>query len=250
MRGIYYHWKGWWGCVKERATSFLRELTNIVLRAAEQAKGQISSPLFDLLTDTFFEVGTFKWSITSLVDYKYATARNKRDLMKYDGFHTVLVRGVIAMKSGYGTLYVKDETVVLQKNVNLCGEDYIRFPSGWKTFCQELYHRLWQQIIFECATKNEETRWSDLMTVASSGLSIVTVMLSCLRTSFSYFLTRPQQHSTRRRNYRTPRLSSFLMCLLEEGDGWYIMDIPWGNIRQYVLLRKKSKMMRLSKIKK
>lgn len=78
--------------VLEKAPSYAFEIIDILLRAAVQGTGRISSQQVHFPTDIPFEMNNFRLYIKILPDCKDVAARNTREVIKNYGFHRVLVR--------------------------------------------------------------------------------------------------------------------------------------------------------------
>lgn len=117
--------------VSKRVLSFVIKFAEILLQAAKQESQRIASQPIDLLTNTSFDLNSFRKYIKILADCREVAKRNKREPIKDDGLRRVLVRSEIGKTDGSVTLHVKDVTERLQKNVEMCWkDDIILRPEG------------------------------------------------------------------------------------------------------------------------
>lgn len=75
----------------------------------------------------------------SLADCQDVTMRTTKELMKYDCFCGGLGKGCIGMMDWCGTLYMKDVTEMLQRQVEFLGKKMLLSVHVWETHCQELH---------------------------------------------------------------------------------------------------------------
>lgn len=110
---------------RERAQRFVIEFAEILMRMVKLKYRQISSLLAVFLSQTSVQMTNFRQYIKTLPDCKYFITRITRELVKYNVFHHMPVRGNSAKNGVCGTPYEKDTTEVLSRPVNLCGKDFI-----------------------------------------------------------------------------------------------------------------------------
>lgn len=72
--------------------ALLLHFEDVLLRAADQKHGQLTSQLVHLLTDTSFMMNNSKRYIEIPADFEEINTRNTRVFMKYDALHRLVVR--------------------------------------------------------------------------------------------------------------------------------------------------------------
>lgn len=76
--------------------------------------------------------------VERLTDRKSVAARTTMELMKHDGFRTVVMRENVKRKDSRVTLYVKCETELLQNQVKICRKDNITFRPALENASSEI----------------------------------------------------------------------------------------------------------------
>lgn len=109
------------------------DLKDVWLHAAKQEGRRTASKQGDLLADTSLEISVFKKYIKGLPDCNDFSSRMTTMRIKDNGLHRVLVRGYSAKKDWYCTLYCKDVTEMLSKQIEFCGKQDITFRPDKKS---------------------------------------------------------------------------------------------------------------------
>lgn len=95
-----------------------------------------------MLTDTSIDLNVLWRDIKGVEACQGASTRSTRKLEKDDDFRRVLLSGGIGTKYGCGSLFMKDVTEVLRKQVEVLEKMILRSVQVMKTRCQEPFTQL------------------------------------------------------------------------------------------------------------
>lgn len=180
--------------VWEKIWRFLIEPADTLLRAAKQGKRRTTLQLVDWTADIFFEIKMLRRYIRGFADWENVTTIFTKELTKDDVIGSILLRGGIEKKAGYGTLHVKGKIDVLRKQAEFLGKLTLRSARVRETHRQELHPQIWINSSLAHVTKKRGRRRCDLVAASACGFRIATRIRGRLQVLFSYFLIkrRPQ----------------------------------------------------------